>query len=104
MFGGGGFIGQMHQTNKENRALLKDEKRKPFMKQEFRDRSPRIVITSVDEFTAEEKQDIHEKLREQRKRELTRKLMIFLFSLLMTGILYIVFEIYWKQPLIEFMD
>jgi len=27
---GGGFIGKMYETNKRNRALLKQHKRKPF--------------------------------------------------------------------------
>jgi hypothetical protein len=27
---GGGFLGQMHQTNKQNREMLKKERRRPF--------------------------------------------------------------------------
>jgi hypothetical protein len=85
---GGGFMGQMHQTNKQNREMLGKEKRKPFDKKNTSEK--RTTDGSLEDipFSEQERLSILEKLKTQEAEERRKKVLILIVSLVITVALF----------------
>lgn len=83
---GGGFIGQMHETNKQNRALLKQNKRKPFEHQEY-NAGCEEILTDTKNMSPEERSSLLQEIKHNNKREIKRVLLILITATLLTAVL-----------------
>jgi hypothetical protein len=83
---GGGFIGQMHQTNKQNREMLKKEKRKPFDKKDNIGRENEILIDDK-KLTDQERETLIRAIKLESKKGERKKLLVLLISLVLTVVL-----------------
>ncbi len=86
---GGGFIGQMHATNKQNRENLKKNKKKPFERQDY---SPNSGEPLNDEknLTESERYFLLQKIKNQNIRERIVQIISFIVPLALI-ILFIYF-------------
>jgi hypothetical protein len=82
---GHGFLGQMHETNKQNRELLKNNKRKPFEKQFYdkRERSDSFGVT-FKPLTPGERKELNIKLERQQNKESDQNLIVLITSFILT--------------------
>jgi hypothetical protein len=99
---GGGFIGQMHQTNKQNMDLLKKEKHKPFDKEEIFKKYRRESLIDDKTLSDAERDDLVHRLQLEEKRELKKKIVILFLSLVGTILLIGLFYITIAYRIIEF--
>jgi hypothetical protein len=100
---GGGFIGQMHQTNKHNREMLRKEKRKPFDKNENLGSRNSEILVDNKKLSDEERQILVSGIESERKKEKQRNVLILLLSTVLTLLLF--GFLYWMfaSRLVEFL-
>ena len=100
---GGGFIGQMHETNKQNRDILKKNKRKPFEKQDYLSNSSAPLIDSM-KLSEEERVLLITKIKRENRRENRIHLLIVIASILILCFLLYLFGPMLKEKTIRFLD
>lgn len=83
---GGGFIGQMHETNKQNRALLEQNKRKPFEHKEY-NAGGEEILTETKNMSPEERSSWLQEIKQNNKRETKRALLILIISTILAAVL-----------------
>ncbi len=91
---GGGFIGQMHQTNKQNREMLKKEKRKPFEKASKVANADGEVSKDKRNLTDQERGDLINGVKLEARKERRKKQLILMVSVVLTAL--ILGWLYWK--------
>lgn len=100
---GGGFLGQMNQTNKQNREMLKKEKRKAFDKTDNRIKSGAEVLIDSKQLTDAEREILIRTIRLEVKKDERKKLVVLIISFtatcLILGLAYWLFA----DRLIEFL-
>jgi hypothetical protein len=103
MFGGGGFVGQMHQTNKHNRETLKSNKRKPFDKQGYTS-NPSKPILDEKKLTESERVIFLAKLKKEKRQEDIKILIALIVSISIVSILIYFFGSGLKDKVMDFLD
>jgi hypothetical protein len=103
--GAGGFVGQMHQTNNQNREWLKKVTRRSFELPDY-NRDERRGPTKVDltELTDKEKLYWRRVVAQQKVRDAAKKIVILVTSVVVTGILFFLFYAELMDDLIEFIN
>jgi hypothetical protein len=100
---GGGFIGQMHQTNKQNRELVKSIRRKP-SEPPLYNKDPRKRENSINPtaLTEDDKLYWQRRARLQEFRDNLRKIVFLITAIVITGILWFLFYAELMDDFIEF--
>jgi hypothetical protein len=89
---GGGFLGQAHQTSKENRELLKSVLRRPEQSRFYNKNESTVSSLNSGVVTEQEKSYWKTVVEQGQRREQQKKLIIFLTSVVITVI--VVFVLY----------
>jgi hypothetical protein len=86
---GGGFLGQMNDTMKRNRAMIREalgrSKRPPFDNEGYSNSTDRKELIDKKQLSASEREKLIEKVVTNNKRELVKRLLIFLISIIIVA-------------------
>jgi len=87
---GGGFIGQMHQTNKMNRELVKNTRRR-ILEQPYYNREEKRGETTVHLKSMSNEERLYWKKKSQMRRiaENAKDIMILVTSIVITAVVFI---------------
>jgi hypothetical protein len=89
---GGGFIGQMHSTNKQNRELVKNVIRRSSEPPAYvKDPKKRDLSITIGELSEDDKLYWKKRAEKQEARDNTQKAIIFFTALVITAILLFLF-------------
>lgn len=92
MTSGGGFVGQMHQTSKQNRDWLKSVTRKEYEFPAYNKSERRgPVRVHTEELTEEEKTFFRKMVAGQKAHEFGNTLIALITAIVITAILFFVF-------------
>jgi hypothetical protein len=81
---GGGFLNQMNQTNKQNRDMLRKEKRKPFDKKDNISSGDGESLTDDKQLTDDEREILIKAIRLEVKKDEQKKLVVLMISFIAT--------------------
>ena len=95
---GGGFIGQMMDTMKNNRALLGKSKRTPFEKSDYAEREGTTKLVDHKKLSDSDRLLLLEKLKQDAQRENRKKLAFVVISIALTVLLVGLFLYMRKWP------
>jgi hypothetical protein len=86
---GGGFLGQMNDTMKRNRAMIREalgrSKRPSFDNEGYSNSTDRKELIDKKQLSASEREKLIEKVVTNNKRELVKRLLIFLISIIVVA-------------------
>jgi hypothetical protein len=90
---GGGFLGQMHETMKKNRDLVRDSlgktKRKAFDNGEYATLDGKKVLDTGKTLTETERQELISQIQADQRRETKRKILILVITVsILVGIYF----------------
>jgi hypothetical protein len=100
---GGGFLKQMAETVKQNRDLLKKEKRKPFEKREPSAKG-QVMPVENKKLSEAERADLLSKVKDENRKDRIRAYRILIISILLTGLIVIIFMSTIGEQLRDFLD
>jgi hypothetical protein len=100
---GGGFIGQMHKTMEQNRAMLQKNDGRASHLKKYRTIKREMASTVHGTMSPEERASIHREIRDDQRRQRMKQVYIMLASIIIVGILVLIFNLKMKQPLIDFL-
>jgi hypothetical protein len=94
MFGGGwGSLDQMNKTLQKNREMLKaalrKKKHQAFSHEDLTSTKTKVVFTETKKYSESQRQDLLQKLAEEKRKENLKRIIVFLISI---GILI---TLYW---------
>ncbi len=90
---GGGFLGQMHETMKKNRDMVRSvlgkKNHTPFDNGEFRGPHKKNFLEDNKSLSASERQELISKILEENKREKQRKFLMLIISIAVLVLIYL---------------
>ena len=94
---------QMAETVKHNRDLLKKDKRKPFEKREPPVKGKEMPVESK-KLSEAERADLMTKVKDENRKDRIRAFRILIISILLTGLIVLIFMSTIGEQLRDFLD
>lgn len=89
----GGFLGQMHETMKKNRDMVRDSlgktKRKAFDNGEYPTSDGKKPLDTGANLIESQRQELIDKIKEQQRQEIIRRIVILIFTVLLLVTIYL---------------
>lgn len=93
---GGGFLGQMNESMKKNREMIRSSlgktKRKPFVNGDYSTSGDKENLTDNKHLNEKERQELITKVIAENKRVMKKRVIAFIISILVLGVIYLGFN------------
>jgi hypothetical protein len=99
---GGGFIGQMYETNKKNLEILKRNKKQFFKIGKVANKEIKETV-AVNTLTSEERKALLQETKNQSLRELRKRLLLLTISIILALIILSTFYFFVADHIIDFI-
>ena len=97
---GGGFLGQMHETMKKNREMIREslgkKKRKAFDKGEYASSDNKVPLEMGPNLTDAERQELITKVRVEQRRQSIQRVIILMIAAVILAVAWLGLDYFFK--------